>query len=288
VFPQILLHSGWNIFDADKENYRESMTMKRLVMVSVLIRLVTAVFTQEPSRLAEMVYVEGGAFQMGSNNGDDAEKPVHSVTVKSFLMGKYEVTQKEWNEVMESNPSHFKGDNLPVENVSWYEAVEFCNRLSVKEGLTPAYSGDGDRKVCDFNATGYRLPTEAEWEYAAKGGNRGGNYMYAGSNSPDDVAWYDGNSGNRTHPVGTKQPNSLGIYDMSGNVWEWCWDWYGSYGNESQSNPQGLSSPAPSGANRVCRGGNWDNSAADVRSAYRGRFTPPSWGDNLGFRLVRS
>jgi formylglycine-generating enzyme required for sulfatase activity len=139
--------------------------------------------------------------------------------------------------------------------------------------------------VCDFNASGYRLPTEAEWEYAAKGGNKNYlSYEYSGGNSVDRVAWYSGNSGGHTHPVGTKQANDLGLYDMSGNVWEWCWDWYGSYSGGSQSNPAG---PASSGAYRVLRGGSWGNDAGYVRSADRSNFTPSNRYNNLGFRLVR-
>jgi formylglycine-generating enzyme required for sulfatase activity len=234
---------------------------------------------------ANMVLVEGGTFQMGSTNGFDNEKPVHTVTVKSFYMGKYEVTQKEWTEVMGSNPSSFKGDTLPVESINWYEAVEYCNRLSLKEGLTPAYWGSGAAIVCDFHASGYRLPTEAEWEYAAKGGNKNFlSYEYSGGNSVDRVAWYSGNSGYSTHPVGTKQANDLGLYDMSGNVYEWCWDWYGrSYNSGSQNNPVGASS----GSGRVLRGGSWGDDAGGVRSAYRGGNTPSGRYGNLGFRLVR-
>jgi formylglycine-generating enzyme required for sulfatase activity len=235
-----------------------------------------------------MVYVEGGTFQMGSNNGDSDEKPVHTVTVGGFYLGKYEVTQKEWREVMGSNPSNFKGDNLPVEQVSWQEAVEYCNRRSVKEGLVPAYSGSGDSITCNFKATGYRLPTEAEWEYAAKGGNKGGPvYEYSGSNSAGTVAWYTGNSGSTTHPVGTKQANSLGLYDMSGNVWEWCWDWYGNYSSGTQTDPVGPSGPASSGSNRVNRGGGWDGTAQSVRSANRLINTSSDRYYNLGFRLLR-
>jgi formylglycine-generating enzyme required for sulfatase activity len=231
-----------------------------------------------------MVFVEGGTFQMGSTNGAGDERPVHAVTVKSFYMGKYEVTQKEWVAIMGSNPSSFKGDNLPVERVSWNEAVEYCNKLSLKEGLTPAYRGSVDSLVCNFNASGYRLPTEAEWEYAAKGGNKDYiSYEYSGGKGVDGVAWYSGNSGNKTHPVGTKQPNSLGLYDMSGNVWEWCWDWKGNYSSGSQTNPVGASS----GAYRVSRGGSWYNGAAGVRSALRFDYTPSGRNNALGFRLVR-
>jgi formylglycine-generating enzyme required for sulfatase activity len=168
--------------------------------------------------------------------------------------------------------------------VNWYEAVEYCNRLSLKEGLTPAYRGSGDAIVCDFNATGYRLPTEAEWEYAAKGGNKNFlSYEYSGGNSVDRVAWYSENSGNSTHPVGTKQANDLGLYDMSGNVYEWCWDWYGSYSGGSQSNPVGASS----GSDRVLRGGGWDDAVWFVRSAIRSLIPPSYRYANLGFRLVR-
>jgi len=234
---------------------------------------------------ANFVRVDGGTFQMGSaSGGDNDERPVHSVTVKTFNIGKYPVTQKEWVEIMGTNPSNFKGDNLPVEQVSWFDVVEYCNRRSVKEGLTPAYSGSGNNITCNWNANGYRLPTEAEWEYAAKGGNKDPMvYEYSGSNSVGAVAWYDGNSGKRTQPVGTKAANSLGIHDMSGNVWEWCWDWYGSYSSGSQTDPRGASS----GSDRVDRGGGWNDSAAHVRSAYRHYGTPSVRGAYLGFRLVR-
>jgi formylglycine-generating enzyme required for sulfatase activity len=233
---------------------------------------------------ADMVRVEGGTFQMGSTDGDSDEKPVHSVTVKSFYMGKYEVTQKEWVEIMGTNPSYFKGDNLPVETVTWHEVIEYCNKRSLKEGLTPAYRGSGDSITCNFSASGYRLPTEAEWEYAAKGGDK--DYLtltYAGSNNVDAVGWYTDNSGGRTHPVGTKQPNSLGLYDMSGNVWEWCWDWKGDYPASARTDPTG---PA-SGSYRVLRGGSWYNYARNLRSAFRNFDTPSYRHGDYGFRLVR-
>jgi len=232
-----------------------------------------------------MVKVTGGTFQMGSNvNGD--EKPVHRVTVDSFWIGKYEVTQKEWQSVMGTNPSRFKGENNPVEKVSWHDAVRFCNRLSERDGFDPVYSINGTDVTCDFTKNGYRLPTEAEWEYAARGGSQSLGYKYAGSNIPESVAWYTSNSGNKTHPVGTKQPNELGLYDMSGNVWEWCWDWYdGKYYAQSPSkNPRGPSS----GTFRVARGGSWYRGAGYVRSADRGYDTPSDSHYGLGFRLSRT
>ncbi len=219
----------------------------------------------------EMVPVEGGTFTMGCTNeqGDDCwddEKPAHSVTLSGFYMGKYEVTQAQWKAVMGSNPSRFKGDNLPVEQVSWYDCQDFIRKLNQLTGEK------------------FRLPTEAEWEYAARGGNKSRGYKYAGGNNIDEVAWYDGNSGERTHPVGKKRPNELGLYDMSGNVWEWCSDWYDEdyYGNSPQNNPQG---PA-SGSSRVFRGGSWDYLAILCRSAFRYYLTPGYRNDLMGFRLV--
>jgi len=236
----------------------------------------------------EMVFVEGGTFTMGRR----------SVTVSDFYIGKYEVTQKEWKAVMGNNPSRFKGDDRPVERVSWYDAVEFCNAKSRKEGLSECYrieknvkdennESKYDKKkwkvTCDFSAKGYRLPTEAEWEYAARGGAKSRGYKYAGSNNIDEVAEYEGNNDKETKPVGGKNPNELGIYDMSGNVWEWCSDWYGSYGSGSVSNPTGPSS----GSYRVGRGGSWFNDASSCRVAYRSNSgTPANSGSGLGFRLV--
>lgn len=216
----------------------------------------------------EMVFIPGGTFRMGDTfgEGNSNEKPVHTVTVSDFYIGKYEVTQKQWQEIMGSNPSYFKGDNLPVEWVSWNDVQEFIRRLNARTGGN------------------YRLPTEAEWEYAARGGNKSRGYKYSGSNEVDAVAWYDGNSNSRTHPVGTKQPNELGLYDMSGNVWEWCQDYYGNYSGESQINPKGPSS----GQYRVLRGGSWLNSdVRNVRSSYRYRFNPDVCTFSYGFRLAR-
>ncbi|MDR2476786.1 MAG: formylglycine-generating enzyme family protein [Treponema sp.] len=231
---------------------------------------------------ANMALVEGGTFNMGSDCGESNEQPVHKVTVKGFYMGKYEVMQKEWAEVMGSSPSYFKGDDLPVENVSWMDAIEYCDKRSQKEGLKPCYQSGGGVITCDWSANGYRLPTEAEWEYAAKGGGRDiQEYEYSGGSNADTVAWY---SGNTTHPVGTKAANSLGIYDLSGNVCEWCWDWYGAYSSGTQTDPTG----AASGTYRVVRSGSWYYVARFVRSAVRDYFAPSFRNNNLGFRLVRS
>ena len=217
-----------------------------------------------------MVYVSGGTFTMGatSEQGSDArsdEKPTHSVTLSSYYICKYEVTQALWRAVMGSNPSYFKGDNLPVEKVSWYDCQTFIKRLN-------SYTGRN-----------FRLPTEAEWEFAARGGNYSRHYKYSGSNYPDDVAWYSGSNGG-THPVGTKQANELGLYDMSGNVWEWCSDWYGSYSSYSQSNPTG----AASGSDRVLRGGSWDFDSRFCRSSLRSDPEPDYRDSGVGLRLVLS
>ena len=213
------------------------------------------------------VTVPSGTFTMGSpvsEVGHSDNELQHQVSMSSFIIGKYQVTQADWVAIMGSNPSHFKGDSKPVTNVSWYDCLVYCNIRSLNEGLNPCYSIAGninpsvwgtvpaedsgsirdgvpwDSVLCDFSANGYRLPTEAEWEYSAKGGPESLslviNSVYAGSGIIDDVAWYSDNSGGTTHPVGQKKPNTLGLYDMAGNVWQWCWDWY-QYENYS-SNPQ--------------------------------------------------
>ena len=219
---------------------------------------------------ANMVFIPGGTFTMGctSEQGSDCEsdeKPAHRVTVSDFYIGKYEVTQKEWQEVMGGNPSNFKNcEDCPVESVSWDDVQEFLAKLNAKTGKT------------------YRLPTEAEWEYAARGGSQRRGYKYAGSNRLDEVAWYDGNSGDKTHPVGQKKANELGLYDISGNVWEWCSDWYDDYPSTAQTNPKGPST----GSDRVLRGGSWYFYAEICRSAHRGNYGPDFRGNLVGFRLV--
>lgn len=224
----------------------------------------------------KMIYVKGGTFTMGctSEQGSDCEKnekPAHTVAISDFYMGETEVTQELWNAVMGSNPSRFKGDERPVETVSWNDCQEFIQRLNRLTGKT------------------FRLPTEAEWEYAARGGNKNRGYKYAGGNDINAVAWYavnsyDKGSGNPdygTHPVKGKSPNILGLYDMIGNVWEWCSDWKGSYGNSSQTNPEGPSS----GSCRVLRGGGWDTDALFCRVAHRYYWTPDVHCASFGFRL---
>jgi formylglycine-generating enzyme required for sulfatase activity len=235
-----------------------------------------------------LVLVHGGTFSMGdvSGAGVDSERPVHTVTVSSFSLGRYEVTQKEWVAVMGTNPSEARGDDLPVERVSWLDAVEFCNRLAAKDGLEPCYAVSGTSVSCDFSRSGYRLPTEAEWEYAAKGGRSSRGYEFAGSSDIRAVAWFAGNSGDASHPVGRKLPNELGLFDMSGNVWEWCWDWYAAYSAGELIDPIG---PA-NGTYRVLRGGSWwvDVSHA-VRTSYRyGSALPERRDGDFGLRLARS
>ena len=219
----------------------------------------------------DMVRVEAGTFTMGATaemeDPEDDEKPTHQVTLTNdYYIGKYEVTQALWKAVMGNNPSYFKGDNLPVEQVSWYDCQEFLSKLNRITGKT------------------FRLPTEAEWEYAARGGNKSRGYQYSGSNNLSDVAWYGDNSGYKPHAVGTKEPNELGIYDMSGNVYEWCQDWKGAYSSSSQVNPTG----ANSGSDRVHRGGNWLYSAEQCRSSCRLYSTPDYRYPGFGLRLVLS
>jgi len=234
-----------------------------------------------------MLRIQGGTFTMGSPVNEpnrDSDEIQHQVTVSSFYMGKYEVTQKEYKEVMGTNPSydHYKGgDNLPVEQVSWYDAIEYCNRRSQIAGLTQAYTRNGDTVTWNRDANGYRLPTEAEWEYACRAGTT--TAYNTGAKISKNTGWYYKNSGGNTHPVGQNPANAWGLYDMHGNVSEWCWDWKGDYSNGSQTDPMGASS----GTGRVRRGGSWSDSAENLRSAYRRYYNPFVRRYNLGFRLVR-
>jgi len=217
----------------------------------------------------EFVLIPSGTFKMGSSNGESDEKPIHSVTIsEAFYMGKYEVTQKEWKAVMGDNPSSFKGDKLPVEQVSWNDIQEFIKKLNQKEG-----------------GTKYRLPTEAEWEYAARAGSNSKWSFGDNESQLGDYAWYGSNSNSQTHPVGQKKPNKYGLYDVHGNVWEWVQDWYDS--NYYSSSPKTDSKGPSSGSLRVFRGGGWYSDAEYTRSADRD-FDNPEYGfSNIGFRLVR-
>lgn len=239
-------------------------------------------------RLAEgMVYIQGGAFKMGSDKGSSAgERVIHKVTLSSFYMGKYEVTQEEWRAIMGYNRSASRGARTPVHSINYAEVIEYCNKRSRKEGLNPCYTIDGDNITCDFRANGYRLPTEAEWEYAARGGLQSRDYKYSGSNNIDEAAWYGKNSRARPHPVGQKKPNELGFYDMSGNVWEWCWDWfdYNYYTNSPALNPTG----PHSGVLRLARGGEWGRDEENSLSTYRFMCEPHMVFRMVGFRVVRT
>ena len=249
----------------------------------------------------DMVFLAGGSFFLGSQFIDrpEHERPRHEVWLSPFLIGCTEVTQSLWQSVMGSNPSVRSAANLPVTNVHWYEVLDFCNKLSLKEGFAPCYKinkhfpdannvGDFDslRYSVYFNreANGYRLPTEAEWEYAARSGDSANRLQYSGSNRINDVAWYDGNSEKKLQEVAKKQANAFELYDMSGNVLEWCWDWWGPYNEEEAENPTG----ATSGTYRVIRGGGWMSQPDLCICTSRGGNSPHASAKDLGFRLVRN
>ncbi len=253
----------WNVlaegYDLKGSNICFKVEEKMVNVITIKVKGVTF----------EMVRVEGGVFTMGTDRNADPvasvnESPMHSVTLDCYYMGKTEVTQALWQAVMGNNPSNFKGSNLPVENVSWDDCQAFISKLNV---LTK-------RK--------FRLPTEAEWEYAARGGNKSRGYLYAGSDSIDDVAWYDVNGEEITHPVASKQPNELGLYDMSGNVYEWCTDWYARYTGEPQTNPQGPTT----GSGRIIRGGSIDDLRDACRSTSRDNDDFNDRDNDMGLRLA--
>ncbi|GHV46062.1 hypothetical protein AGMMS49546_33370 [Spirochaetia bacterium] len=241
-----------------------------------------------------------------SETGRSDNETQHRVTVSAFYMGKHEVTQAEYEASMGNNPSNWKGEDLPVEQVNWYDAVEYCNARSKREGLTPAYtinksSSDPNNRnsndnvrwivIWNKNANGYRLPTEAEWEYACRSLTL--TPFNTGNNISTDQANYNGNSPYADNPkgiyrektinVGSFASNSWGLYDMHGNVWEWCWDWDGGYSRAEQTDPTGV----VSGSNRVYRGGSWYSSAVIMRSAFRRSYTPSARYSSIGFRVVR-
>jgi formylglycine-generating enzyme required for sulfatase activity len=210
----------------------------------------------------------------------DWEGPQHSVTIASFYISKYEVTQKDYLQIMETNPSRFKGDTLPVEQVSWFDAIAYCNLRSQREGLTPAYAVNGSAVTWNRTADGYRLPTEAEWEYACRAGTTAA--FHTGNSITTLQANINANRG-QTWAVNAGAANPWGLYNMHGNVWEWCWDWYGLYSSAVQTDPVG----AEVGLVRIVRGGSWNYAGQCARSAYRHAFGPTTLSGDLGFRLVR-
>jgi formylglycine-generating enzyme required for sulfatase activity len=286
--------------------------MRKLFILLTLMAAAAACSGAVPDNF---VFVKGGSFKNTKSNYYGK-----NVTVSDFYIGKYDVTQKEWIEVMGSNPSKFKGDNLPVEMVNWYDSIEYCNKRSIKEGLKPYYNIDKNKKdpnnlpdpkfgdlddvkwtvTINAGANGYRLPTEAEWEYAAGGGQLSNSYTYSGSDDEDEVAWYWRNSGdqhlsgfwswpalvqnhNQSKPVGSKKPNELGLYDMSGNVREWCWDWHGEL-EANVTDPKG----SQSGFRRVWKGGGWMGAVYCTETAFRSSLAANGKGPDQGFRVCRN
>jgi len=228
--------------------------------------------------LIDLVKVNGGYFWIGNLSKN-------KIFIDEFFMSSSEITQIEFSSLMGYNPSKFIGKNNPVEQVSWYEAVIFCNKLSERDGLEKCYTNIGYDTVCDWSANGYRLPTEAEWEFAIKEGSLTNLYKRSGSDNLDEIAWY-GNKKGKTHPVKLKKPNALGLYDMNGNVWEWCWDWWDrDYASLAlEDNPTG----PKTGAYRVYRGGSWYENAQYCTTTYQQGFYPDGKGPQVGFRIVKN
>lgn len=244
------------------------------IVVCVLIAVLYFTRPKPPQTITnslgiEFILIPAGEFSMGSANGANDESPGHTVRIShAFYIGKYEVTQSQWEAVMGTNPSQFKGESKrPVEQVSWEDAQEFVRKLNAKEG-----------------GTKYRLPPEAEWEYAARAGSTTAYSFGDDVTQLGEYAWYDQNAGNTTHPVGQRKPNAWGLHDMHGNVWEWVQDWYGAYTAETAADPQGPSSSSI----RVFQGGRWVRHAGYCRAAYRGRARPGNRSGDLGLRLLRT
>ena len=258
-----------------RSNIKKNLKLAKNVLLGLLLTIcMVEIYGQGTAHKIiepEMIFLEGGVFMMGcsaSEHGVDCkehERPLHKVTISSFNIGKYEVTQQQWNSIMGNNPSlSKKGDNYPVDNVSWDDAQKFTSLLNKNTGKN------------------YRLPTEAEWEYAAQGGVKSKGYKYSGSNNLNDIALYDENSGNSIHSVGTKQSNEAGIYDMSGNVWEWCNDWYSEYPSSPQHDPKG----ATTGSYRILRGGCFFSEKRQCTITFRSYSHPGNRWKAHGIRLV--
>jgi len=300
----LVLNGGYekykiNVSKSNYSSYCKEFTKSQLSNYASELLLIQLILQNNN----DMVLVEGGTYAMGDAFGGEYSQdgPIHQVTVNSFYMNKTEIIQKQWKEIMGFNPSYFVGDKRPVDCVSWYQVLVYCNKLSVREGLTPCYSvkgtydvenwgaipdsvnnSDWNNVVCNWDANGYRLPTEAEWEYAARGGK---SFIYAGSDNIEEVAWYGANSGMKSKEVGLKKANGYGLFDMSGNLHEWCWDWMDSFSNNNQNNPKG---PA-SGYYKCQRGGGWNNvpKTCVVSFRYMIGLVPYHEGINMGFRIVR-
>ena len=272
--------------------------MKKITFYSTLLITLLSLFAFKNSLVdIDLIKIQGGTFKMGSKDSDGLadvdEQKEHTVNLNTFEISKFEVTVWEWKQFIKANkmkmpekPTWGWQDNYPINGVTWNEAIAYCNWLIKKEKLQPVYTKKGPNFVCNFNANGYRLPTEAEWEFAAKGGASSKSFKYSGSNNLDEVAWHKGNSKGTPHTVGTKLPNELGVYDMSGNVWEWCWDWYNKdfYKLEKGDNPRG----PEMGERRSVRGGSWDSQQNYVRPANRISTEPNKTHEFYGFRVVRT
>jgi len=267
--------------------------LKKIIILFISITLLISGCARHKS--PDMIFIDGGTFVMGSPFDEperDFDEMQREITLDSFYIGVYEVSQKEYRQIKRKNPSHFKGDNLPVDTINWYNALDFCNRLSVKEGLNPVYRFSGENVLWDRTANGYRLPTEAEWEYASRAGtaspfSTGENITVNQANFNGNYPYNDGEMGSfrgTTIDVGSFLPNQWGVYDMNGNVFEWCWDWHDYYNREQNINPRG----AETGTNRVIRGGSWANGGYVLRSAYRGIYIPGGGNERIGFRLARN
>ncbi len=249
-----------------------------------------------------MLSIPAGSFLMGSPSDEEGrysdEGPQRTVHISAFKMSETEVTEKQWENVMGWNDSHFSGDERPVERVTWFDCVSFCNKLSQADGYAQFYTmtnvGYDDSHItsadvsCNFDANGYRLPTEAEWEFACRSGTT--TRFYTGDSDSDlgRAGWYEGNAGSMTHSVGEKEPNAWGLYDMHGNVCEWCWDWYWSDYYGSQPDPDSNPTGPSSGSGRVIRGGSWSLNAQNCHSAHRYRYNPSYRSSSYGFRVARS